>query len=439
MDTKNFVKYVTKILFPFLIKRGVKFPVIFFVDGHKSHMAIESADACKRLGIILIALIPNATRILQPADVGVFKPLKTRWFQVVQNWKLNHKFAEVTVKDFGTLLESAMKLALTTSTIITAFAACGLYPFNPDAVDYTKCIAESYQDSYDASGPSDTIPNGVVAEEPPKADLVVPYGIVVEALDMLGPEKVRLYSDENSENLSHEDRVLSFVYKNILRCSNNGSAASDAEMTVDSLMLDEGCSGDELRQNTSGYEVTEQDEDNLLGTGIINNQIINAQQLNIEFTTSPDLTGKTESHISTPEAPRLADFLDAPDVLKRSSKHVNYQMQSHAVLTADERLQAIILKENQRDEAERLKKEKAEQRALQKAKLEEQKNAKRELKLKRKAEKEVEMQKKMDEKKRKAEIKQRKQLENEAKNFKMRKPSLKFKCRVDKERSSRKS
>ncbi|XP_062710743.1 uncharacterized protein LOC115265664 [Aedes albopictus] len=294
MDTKNFVKYVTKILFPFLIKRGVKFPVIFFVDGHKSHMAIESADACKRLGIILIALIPNATRILQPADVGVFKPLKTRWFQVVQNWKLNNKFAEVTVKDFGTLLKSAMKLALTTSTIITAFAASGLYPFNPDAVDYTKCIAESYQDSYDAPGPSDTILNGVVAEEPPKADLVVPYTedtatpkiirinydflpqeflakiivtnydfgfkaptiivilllyifhnthyhqcttMPVEALYMLGPEKVQLYSDENSENLSHEDQVLAFVYKNILRCSNNGSAASDAEMTVDSLML----------------------------------------------------------------------------------------------------------------------------------------------------------------------------------------------------------
>nr|XP_029727479.1 uncharacterized protein LOC115265664 [Aedes albopictus] len=190
--------------------------------------------------------------------------------------------------------------------------------------------------------------------------------------------------------------------------------------------LNEGCSGDELRQNTSGYEVTEKDEDNLLGTVITNNQIINAQQLNIGFTTSPDLTGKTDSHISTPEAPRLADFLDAPDVLKRSSKHVNYQMQSHAVLTADERLQAIILKENQRDEAERLKKEKAEQRALQKVKLEEQKNAKRELKLKRKAEKEVEMQKKADEKKRKAKIKQRKQLENEAKNLKMRKPSLKI-------------
>lgn len=239
MDTKNFVLYITKVLYPFLIKKGVKFPVIYFVDGHKSHTALEAADACKRLGIILIALFPNATRILQPADVGVFKPLKTRWFQVVETWKTDNKFAAVTLTKFGSLLKKAMDLALTTNTIIHAFAACGLYPFNPNAVDYSKCIAEAYQDSYDDPEPPDTVMNDDV--DPVQPDLMVPYHIVEESLVMLGSEKIRSYNNEQYDHVSHEDRVLAFVYKNILCRSNNALNATDyaqvAEISVDDPMF----------------------------------------------------------------------------------------------------------------------------------------------------------------------------------------------------------
>lgn len=51
--------------------------VILFVVGHKSHMSYHISELCTELGIILTAQYPNATRILQPADVNAFKPLKT--------------------------------------------------------------------------------------------------------------------------------------------------------------------------------------------------------------------------------------------------------------------------------------------------------------------------------------------------------------------------
>lgn len=77
MDSENFVAYIQNVLHPSLVRRNVPFPVIYFVDGHSSHTGYEVAELCASLGIILIALYPNATHIMQPADVAIFKPLKT--------------------------------------------------------------------------------------------------------------------------------------------------------------------------------------------------------------------------------------------------------------------------------------------------------------------------------------------------------------------------
>lgn len=39
----------------------------------------QLSQLCSDLNIILIALYPNSTRILQPADVAGFRPLKASW------------------------------------------------------------------------------------------------------------------------------------------------------------------------------------------------------------------------------------------------------------------------------------------------------------------------------------------------------------------------
>ncbi|XP_065092046.1 uncharacterized protein LOC135712887 [Ochlerotatus camptorhynchus] len=79
MDAPNFELYIQKVFYPFLLKKGVTFPVLYFVDGHSFHMAVDVADLCLDLGIILIVLYPNTTQITQPADVAIFKPLKNAW------------------------------------------------------------------------------------------------------------------------------------------------------------------------------------------------------------------------------------------------------------------------------------------------------------------------------------------------------------------------
>lgn len=74
-----YIIYIANIFHPFLIEKGIKLPVILFVDGHKSHLTYQLSQICSDLNIILIALYPNSTRILQPADVAAFRPLKASW------------------------------------------------------------------------------------------------------------------------------------------------------------------------------------------------------------------------------------------------------------------------------------------------------------------------------------------------------------------------
>lgn len=119
MKSEVFYEYIEHIFHPFLIEKGIKLPVILLVDGHKSHLTYQLSQLCSDLNIILIALYPNSTRILQPADVAAFHPLKSSWKKGV---------FEKTVKP---------------DTLINCFKACGLFPWNPDEIDYMKCLGKN--------------------------------------------------------------------------------------------------------------------------------------------------------------------------------------------------------------------------------------------------------------------------------------------------------
>lgn len=88
MQKELFYEYVANVFHPFLIKEKIKMPVILFVDGHRSYLTLKLSNLCEEKKIILVALYPNATRILQPCDVGLFKPLKTSWKRAVLHWQL---------------------------------------------------------------------------------------------------------------------------------------------------------------------------------------------------------------------------------------------------------------------------------------------------------------------------------------------------------------
>lgn len=139
MTSRVFYGYIRNSLLPALRNAKVKFPVLLLIDGHKSHITYEVSQLCIENQIILYAFHPNATHIIQPADLSVFRPLKKSWKTIVQDWKVATGNRVVTRAQFAPLLKSAF--GTTTEEIIrNAFCKCGLFPFNANAIDYTKCI-----------------------------------------------------------------------------------------------------------------------------------------------------------------------------------------------------------------------------------------------------------------------------------------------------------
>lgn len=146
MTSRVFYGYIANSLLPVLRESNVKCPVLFLIDGHKSHISYEVSQLCNNNKIILYSLHPNSTHIIQPADVSVFRPLKNSWKKIVHKWKSETGNRVVTRAQFAPLLRIAMKAA-TPEIICNGFRKCGLYPFNADAIDYTKCMSDESRHS----------------------------------------------------------------------------------------------------------------------------------------------------------------------------------------------------------------------------------------------------------------------------------------------------
>lgn len=143
MKAEVFYEYIANVFHPFLIDNNIQFPVILFVDGHKSHLTYQLSNLCSQLNIILIALYPNATRILQPADVAAFKPLKSGWKRGLFEWRNENPNCVVTKKDFAPILDKVIKSTVKSEVLINGFRACGLYPWDANQIDFKKCLGKN--------------------------------------------------------------------------------------------------------------------------------------------------------------------------------------------------------------------------------------------------------------------------------------------------------
>lgn len=104
MKSEIFIDYIKNVFHKSLVKTNVQFPVNLFVDGHRTHLTYQLSRTCTELQIILIALYPNATRILQPADVSSFKPLKSFWKESVLHWRRANPYCQLGKQHFAPIL-----------------------------------------------------------------------------------------------------------------------------------------------------------------------------------------------------------------------------------------------------------------------------------------------------------------------------------------------
>src|SRR4051794_28505847 len=92
-------------------------------------------DLADRLHILVLIIPPHSTHRLQPLDVGCFSPLASAYTNELNS--LMHKslgMVSLSKRMFWSLFHSAWVASFTVDNITSAFAATGIFPYNPSIV-----------------------------------------------------------------------------------------------------------------------------------------------------------------------------------------------------------------------------------------------------------------------------------------------------------------
>ena len=110
-------------------------PVLLLQDGHGSHVSIELIEFPKENNIHLLCLPAHCIHILQPLDVGIFKPFKSYFSKACTRYIAKHPAGGVLTPDkLVSLVAEAWPSTFTPDNIMAGFKKAGVHPFNPGEV-----------------------------------------------------------------------------------------------------------------------------------------------------------------------------------------------------------------------------------------------------------------------------------------------------------------
>ena len=167
MDTELFMKWIDKLFIPKTRHlphplRHLPHPLLLILDGHGSHMDIEMIDLLVANDIHLFCLPPHTTNILQPLDVAIFRPLKTYFSRLTDMVKLasldTKNPVNVCKKNFTAIFKESYEEAVTIGTIKKGFRKCGIFPYNPEAIDKKRLMPDNSTFNISASSVETTAP-----------------------------------------------------------------------------------------------------------------------------------------------------------------------------------------------------------------------------------------------------------------------------------------
>ena len=104
--------------------------LLLLLDGHSTHYCPETIKLAAESNIVICALPPHTTHIVQPLDRGCFAPLKVAWKQECHEFYTKNPGRVVTCLDFNCLFAKAWYKAMTAQNIISSYKVTGAYPFN---------------------------------------------------------------------------------------------------------------------------------------------------------------------------------------------------------------------------------------------------------------------------------------------------------------------
>ena len=137
MNSDLFYKWLTSVFYPSVLNRGVKFPIILFVDGQVSHVDMDVTDFCREKDIILFCFPAHSNEILQPLDMSIFGPLKDSWNSALKDFSEKYREYPMNKNAFLKIFPIAWdKCKENAKDVIEGFRSAGLVPMSTEAVDF---------------------------------------------------------------------------------------------------------------------------------------------------------------------------------------------------------------------------------------------------------------------------------------------------------------
>nr|XP_042897068.1 MFS-type transporter clz9-like [Parasteatoda tepidariorum] len=104
--------------------------ILLVMDNRGSHCTLDAVLFAKDIGIVLVTLPPHCSHHLQPLDVGVIGPFKSK-LRVAQNdWMLLNSGKTISVHNLAAIANTAYTLTCTNKNITAGFRKTGIWPFS---------------------------------------------------------------------------------------------------------------------------------------------------------------------------------------------------------------------------------------------------------------------------------------------------------------------
>lgn len=112
------------------VRPSIDNPALILMDNHSSHVNLSVVEFARKNSIIIVTFPPHCSHKLQPLDVSVYGPFKTRYRVAMNEWMLSNPGKTITIYQVGQFVKEAYLHALSPKNVTSGFSKTGIYPLN---------------------------------------------------------------------------------------------------------------------------------------------------------------------------------------------------------------------------------------------------------------------------------------------------------------------
>lgn len=105
-------------------------PILILMDNHETHCSLETILFARENGMVLVTFPPHTSHRLQPLDVAVYSPFKSKLAVAMNEWMIMHPGRAVTIHDLAGIANTAYTSSFTMKNITEGFRKTGTWPLN---------------------------------------------------------------------------------------------------------------------------------------------------------------------------------------------------------------------------------------------------------------------------------------------------------------------